>query len=132
MLLYMQPQTTSRFSIQRILALCVGPLAVMAFWPLLGYLVLHSSFEHPSDVFFFFGGITLFPLMVLALFGSVPEQVLITIFMLVWLAAAVVPVLWYRRSLTSWKAIGILLSAQSGFSLAQSVMGALLMLGRSI
>ena len=132
MLPHMQPQTTSRFRIQRILALGVGPLAVMAVWPMLGYVVLQSSFEHPSDVFFFFGGITLFPLMILALFGSVPQQVLITIFMLVWLAAAVVPVLWYRRSLTSWKAIGKMLGAQSAFSLGQAVMGALLMLGRSI
>lgn len=112
--------------------LCLGSLAVMAIWPLLGTLMLRSSFEQPTDAFFFFGGLTLFPLMILAIFGSFSEQVHITIILLVWLAAVVVPVVWYRRSMTSWRAIGRLLGAQSAFSLGQAVMGALLMLGRSV
>jgi hypothetical protein len=104
----------------------------MAIWPLLGTLMLRSSFEQPTDAFFFFGGLTLFPLMILAIFGSFSEQVHITIILLVWLAAVVVPVVWYRRSINSWRAIGRLLGAQSAFSLGQAVMGALLMLGRSV
>ena len=70
-----------------------------------------------------FGGITLFPLMLLALFGPVPEAVLIVVLVLVWLAAAVVPDVWLRRRLRSRLAIGVLLGAQSAFSLAQAAMG---------
>jgi hypothetical protein len=130
--------TLEEFSFRPILRLkhipilCLGSLAVMAIWPLLGTLMLRSSFEQPTDAFFFFGGLTLFPLMILAIFGSFSEQVHITIILLVWLAAVVVPVVWYRRSMTSWRAIGRLLGAQSAFSLGQAVMGALLMLGRSV
>ena len=130
--------TLEEFSFRPILRLkhtpilCLGSLAVMAIWPLLGTLMLRSSFEQPTDAFFFFGGLTLFPLMILAIFGSFSEQVHITIILLVWLAAVVVPVVWYRRSMTSWRAIGRLLRAQSAFSLGQAVMGALLMLGRSV
>lgn len=130
--------TLEEFSFRPILRLkhipilCLGSLAVMAIWPLLGTLMLRSSFEQPTDAFFFFGGLTLFPLMILAIFGSFSEQVHITIILLVWLAAVVVPVVWYRRSINSWRAIGRLLGAQSAFSLGQAVMGALLMLGRSV
>ena len=116
----------------RTLALCIGSIAVMLPWPLLGILLLQSSFDKASEAFFFFGGITLFPLMILALFGSPSEEVLITLIMLVWLAAAVVPVLWFRRRLRSWTAIGGVLGAQSGFSLAQAVMGALLIVGKNV
>ena len=116
----------------RTLALCIGSIAVMLPWPLLGILLLQSLFDRPSEAFFFFGGITLFPLMILALFGSPSEEVLITIFMLVWLGAAVVPDLWLRRRLRSWMAIGVLLGVQSAFSLAQALMGALLLVGKSV
>jgi len=79
-----------------------------------------------------FGGITLFPLMILAIFGPFPEEVFIALVLLVWLAAAAVPGLWLRRRLGSWMAVGILLSVQSAFSLAQAVMGALLILGKNV
>ncbi len=114
------------------LALCLGSVAVMSPWPLLGIMAMRSSFEQASEAFFLFGGITFFPLMILALFGSVSEEVLIALIMLVWLAAAVVPDLWLRRRLASWWAIGGLLSVQSAFSLAQAVMGVLLILGKNV
>ena len=116
----------------RTVALCLASLAVMVPWPLLGILLMQSLFDRASEAFFFFGGITLFPLMILALFGVHSEEVLISLFMLVWLATAVVPVLWFRGRLRSWTAIGVLLGVQSGFSLAQAVMGALLIVGKSV
>ena len=116
----------------RTLVLCLASLAVMLPWPLLGIALLHSAFDRESEAFMFFGGITLFPLMILALFGSVSEEVLIAIFMLVWLTVAVVPDVWLRRRLRSWMAIGILLGVQSAFSLAQALMGALLIIGKSV
>ena len=116
----------------RTLALCIGSIAVMTPWPLLGILLMQSLFDKASEAFFFFGGITMFPLMILALFGSPSEEVLISLFMLVWVAAAVVPDVWLRRRLRSWTAVGVLLAVQSAFSLAQAAMGALLIVGKSI
>lgn len=112
--------------------MCLGSIAVMAPWPLLGILVMRSLFEQPIEAFYFFGGITLFPLVILALFGSASEEMLIVLCMLVWLAAAVLPDLCVRRRLGSWWAIGALLGVQSAFSLAQAVMGALLIAGKSV
>jgi len=116
----------------RTLALCLGSVAVMTPWPLLGIMLTQPYFDKGSEAFMLFGGITLFPLMILALFGSVSEEVLIVLFMLVWLAAAVLPDLWLRRRLRSWLAIGVLLGGQSAFSLAQAAMGALLILGKNV
>lgn len=114
------------------LALCIGSIAAMLPWPLFGIALLHSYFDKRSEAFGFFGDITLFPLMILALFGSVSEEVVISLLMLVWLAAALVPDLRLRRRLRSWMAIGVLLGAQSGFSLGQAVMGALLIVGKNV
>lgn len=116
----------------RTLVLCVGSIAVMLPWPLLGILLMQSLFDNASEAFFFFGGITLFPLMILAIFGSPSEEVLITLFMIVWLAAAVIPNLWLRRRLRSWTAVSVLLGLQTAFSLAQALMGALLIVGKSV
>lgn len=117
---------------QRTLALCIGSIAAMLPWPLLGILLMHSLFDRPSEAVFFFGGITLFPLMILALFGTFAEEVYIAVFMVVWLAAAVVPGLWLRRRLRSRRGIGVLLGVQSVFALAQALMGAMLIVGKSV
>lgn len=115
----------------RQLALWLGSLFAMAPWPLLGIVLMRSLFDRSSEAFVFFGGITMFPLVLVALFGSISEETIIAQFMLVWLAAAVIPGLWLRRRLTSWKAIGALLGVQSSFSLAQALMGALLIVGKN-
>ncbi len=101
-------------------------------WPLLGILVTRSSFDKASEAFLLFGGITMFPMMILALFGSVREEVLIVLIMLVWFAAAIVPNLWVRRRLGSWGAIAALLGTQAAFSIAQALMGALLIVGKNV
>jgi hypothetical protein len=124
--------TSTIGSASRVLSLCLASLAVMAPWPLLGIALLHSQFDRGSEAFMFFGGITLFPLMILALFGAASEEVLISILVGVWIAAAMVPDLWFRRRLRSWTAIGVLLGIQSAFSLAQAFMGALLIVGKSV
>ncbi|MFZ4576521.1 MAG: hypothetical protein ACOYN0_19215 [Phycisphaerales bacterium] len=116
----------------RTLALCFASIAGMAPWPLLGILLSRPSFDEPSEAFMLFGGITMFPLMILALFGSVPEEVFIVSIMLVWLAAAAVPGVWLRRQLRSWVAVSVLLGVQSAFSLAQAAMGAMLILGKNV
>lgn len=114
------------------LALCVASLAVMAPWPLLGMLLLHAQFDRPSEAFMFLGGITLFPLMILALLGSPSEEALIVLVALVWFAVALLPHLLIRKRLASGGAVGGLLAVQSAFSLAQAVMGAMLIIGKSV
>lgn len=104
----------------------------MAPWPLLGILLTHTYFDRDSEAFMLFGGITMFPLMILALFSTVSETVLIVVLLLVWLAAALLPGVWLHRRLRSRTAIWVLLGFQSAFSLAQAVMGALLIVGKSV
>lgn len=127
-----RPRATKIGTPWRTLALCLASLAVMAPWPLLGILLLRSSFDEALEAFLLFGGITLFPLMILALFGLTSEHLLIVLVMLAWFAAAVMPGLLLRRRLTSWWAIGGLLAGQAAFSFAQAVMGALLIAGKSV
>lgn len=114
------------------LALCIASLAVMVPWPLLGILATRSLFDRPSEAFLLFGGITMFPMMILAIFGSFSEEVYIVLMMLVWCAAAIVPNLWVRRRLTSWSAVAVLLGIQAAFSIAQALMGAFLIIGKSV
>lgn len=116
----------------RTLALCFASLAVMALWPSLGILLMRAQFESASDAYFFFGGVTMFPLMILALFGSVSEEVIIAIFMVVWFAVALLPAIVLRKHLSARWAVGVLLGAQALFSFVQAVMGALLLIGRSV
>lgn len=104
----------------------------MAPWPLLGILLLHAQLDQASEGFMFLGGITLFPLMILALFGNPSEEVLLVIVTLVWLAAAILPSLLLRKRLVSWSRVAGLLGAQSLFALGQAVMGAMLIIGKSI
>ena len=104
----------------------------MAPWPLLGTVIMHRQFDEASEVFLFLGGVTMFPLMILALFGSIPETAIIVVVSTVWLAAAALPDIWLRRRLRSWRAVTVLLAVQSAFSLAQALMGALLVIGKNV
>ncbi len=113
-------------------ALYLGSLAVMAPWPILGIMLVRSIFERESEALALFGGVTLFPLMILGIVVPLPEPVILGVMVLVWFAAALVPDLLLRRRLRTWPAIAALLGMQSGFSLAQAVMGALLLMGRSV
>jgi hypothetical protein len=116
----------------RRVALHLVSLAVMAPWPLLGILLTHTRFDQESEAFMLFGGVTLFPLMLLALFGPPSEELLIAVLMLVWIAVALLPGVLFRRRLRSRAAIGVLLGAQSIFALLQAAMGALLIVGKSV
>ncbi len=116
----------------RTLKVALASLAVMAPWPLVGVLLLHSQFDRNSEAFFFFGGITLFPLMILALFGDVSEAVLIVILMIVWLAVALLPSLIWRKQLEPPGRFTALLAVQSLFAFLQSAMGAMLIIGKSV
>ena len=119
-------------SAPRILALGLASIAVMTPWPLLGILLLHAQFDRASEGFMFLGGITLFPLMILALLGNPSEEFIFVIVSLVWLVAALLPGFLLRKRLVSWSRVAGLLGAQSLFALGQAMMGALLIIGKSI
>lgn len=119
-------------TVWRMFALLLASLAVMLPWPLLGILVLQGQFDRSSEAFFFFGGITLFPLMILALFGNPSEEVLVVILMMVWLATAMLPNLFLYTRLVSWGRVVGLLGAQSLFAFLQAAMGAMLIIGKSV
>lgn len=119
-------------TVRRVLALCLASLAVMLPWPVLGILLLQSQFDRSSEAVLLLGGVTMFPLMTLALFGNPSEETLIGIVAAVWLVAAIVPTPLFRARLVSWWRIGGLLGAQSLFAFAQAAMGALLIVGKGI
>jgi hypothetical protein len=112
--------------------LCIASIAAMAPWPLLGLALLHTQLDRTTEAFMFLGGVTMFPLIILMVFGSPPEEALMAIVTVVWLVAAVLPDLLLHKRLASWAAIGGLLGAQSLFSLAQAVMAGLLVIGKSV
>ncbi len=116
----------------RFLALCLASLVVMAPWPLLGIVLMRSQFEKDTEAFMMFGGFTMFPAIILVIFGPIPEQVLIALLMLVWAAGAMLPNVWFRRRLGSWRRVGVLLGVQSAYSFAQALMGVMLIAGKSV
>lgn len=100
-------------------------------WPLLATLATYSYFDNWNEVVLLFGGITGIPLAILSLFGLSEAAVLILI-LLAWLLAAVVPVVWLARRLTSRRGVLRLYAAQSAFSFAQAALGAMMIFGKSI
>lgn len=117
--------------IRRTVALCVASFAVMAPWPLLGILALHAQFDHADEASLLFGGITAIPIAILTLIG-LPTASLPPILVSLWIAAAVVPDIWFARRLASWRAVLTLLGWQAAFSLAQATMGAMMIVGKSV
>lgn len=122
-----QGQPASRFILRSI-----GSLAAMTPWPLLGFLLLEGQLDRSSEGLLFLGGVTLFPLTILAIFGTVPESAVIAICAFVWLGAAIVPWVLLRRLLDSRAAVVALLALQSAFAFAQAAMAALLVIGKSV
>lgn len=112
-------------------ALLLGSLAVMAPWPLLAIAVMHSSFEGSSDAILMFGGITTIPLLLLVVVG-VSETVFLVLLGLVWVTVAIVPGIWLARRRASRLFIGLMMGAQSAFSLAQAAVGALMIITRNV
>lgn len=119
-------------TVPRLLLLFLASLAVMLPWPSLGIWLLGGQCDRPSEAFMFLGGVTLFPLMILAIFGNPSEELLLAIVAAVWLVAAFVPPVLLRARLVSWWRVGWLLGAQALFAFAQAAMAALLIIGKSV
>ena len=78
------------------MSLCLASFVVMLPWPLLAILATHSNFDNGDEASLLFGGITGIPLATLTLVG-LPPAVFPWLFVLVWVAAAVVPGIWLAR-----------------------------------
>lgn len=118
-------------SVRRRAALCLASFGAMVLWPLLAILVTHTYFDNWRDASLLFGGITGIPLALLALIG-LSETALISLMLIVWVAAAVVPDVWLAPRLTSRRAVFTLLGVQTAFSFAQAAMGALMIFGKAV
>ncbi len=114
-----------------VLALCLASFGVMLPWPLLGILLTHSYFDKQNEASLLFGGMTGIPLAILALVG-LSETAFISLILLVWVAAAVVPDIWLVRRLSSRRAVFKLLGAQAAFSFAQAAVGAMMIFGKAV
>ncbi len=99
-------------------------------WPLLAILATHSYFDNRNEAILLFGGITGIPLAILTLVG-LSETAMLSLIVLAWIAAAIVPDIWLARRLASRRAIFTLLGVQAAFSLAQAAMGALMIFGKA-
>ncbi len=114
-----------------VLTLCLASFGVMVPWPLLAILITHSHFDNWNEASLLFGGITGIPIAILTIVG-LPPALLPPLLVLLWVAAAVVPDIWLARRLSSRRAVLILLGAQTAFSFAQAVMGALMIFGKAV
>lgn len=114
-----------------VLALCLASFGVMVPWPLLGILVTHAGLDDWTEAILLFGGVTGIPLALLAFFG-LPETLLLSLLMLAWVGAVLVPVVCLARRLRSWEAVFGLLGAQAAFSFAQAATGAMMIFGKAV
>jgi hypothetical protein len=113
------------------MSLRLASFVVMVPWPLLAIPATHSNFDNGDEASLLFGGITGIPLATLTLVG-LPPAVFPWLFVLVWVAAAVVPGIWLARRLSSRRAVFILLGVQAAFSFAQAAMGVLMIFGKAV
>ena len=118
-------------TVRGVLGLCLASFAVMLPWPLLAILATHSYFDNRNEAILLFGGITGIPLAILTLVG-LSETAMLSLIVLAWIAAAIVPDIWLARRLASRRAIFTLLGVQAAFSLAQAAMGALMIFGKAV
>ena len=110
-------------------------LAAMSPWPLLAILLTYSSFDTTGEVALLFGGITsIFLVIPMLLFGSVPEASLAIIIYVVWVLALLLPPLipLLTRRMRSPYALLVLFAMQSAFSLAQAALGAFMIFGKDV
>lgn len=68
---------------------------------------------------------------ILSLVG-LSETAFLSLIVLAWIAAAIVPDIWLARRLFSRRAIFTLLGVQAAFSLAQAAMGAMMIFGKAV
>lgn len=112
----------------------------VAIWPTLGIAASHHLFDRFSEAAFLLGGINAIFLFFVALpfgliFGmannainAVFTSTLVVLWLLMWL----LPVRWLIRHLRSRRDQAIFMAILSGISLAQAVLGYLMILGKGV
>ena len=102
-------------------------------WPLFGIslCMMGAIFEQANDFTLLFGGVTLIFLLPLALVDP-PEWVLVVIFIFVWIFVFVLPALLVALGKLRKNNLIVAYVLQAVFSVAQAVLGMLMIVGRSV
>lgn len=116
------PEASNPISPRRTAARCLASLTVMLPWPLLGILITNSHFDDPSETTLIFGSIFVAPIASLTSFAQFPDELYAGLALLLWMTAAIAPTLLFRKRLTSWLSLGVLLIAQSAFAFANAAL----------
>ena len=106
----------------------------MAPWPLIGIVATNSlgMVERNDEIALLFGGITIFPLLIINVLLNTNESILNIMIYVTWFAVAVLPPLLLARWLEKRSRLFWMLGTLSAFSLAQALMGGLMLLTKSV
>ena len=104
----------------------------MVIWPLLGVAASSSMFDKSSEALLLFGGLSLLLLLPIYAFFPLSETMFGVVIIAIWLLLWVAPSIWVtNRSATRQSQI-VALALLSAISLMQSVLGFLMILGKSV
>jgi len=123
-----------RNNVPNLLAVYVLSFAAMVPWPVLGTLGLRAidAFDKWWELTILFGGFTMLGLLPVAIFVDLPEAVYAGVYVLVWLIAllAVPPLV--RTRWKTRRAMFVTIICLGVFSLGQALLGAMMIVGRSV
>ncbi|MHC5028260.1 MAG: hypothetical protein ACYTGR_16020 [Planctomycetota bacterium] len=116
----------------RVFMVTLSGLGVMLPWPLLLLVLLQSHLDQPDEVMLLFGGVT--GLLILAV-GAVTTMVSEAVFCLaigvIWALALLLPPICLARRLRSRGVVLWILGGQAVFSIAQALLGAMMIVGKA-
>lgn len=106
----------------------------MAPWPLFGFVASKSLglIDQNDEIALLFGGITIFPLLIVHALLNTSESMLNILIYVAWFAVAVLPPLMLARWLAKRSRLFWMLGTLSAFSLVQALMGGLMLLTKSV
>lgn len=109
-------------------------ILVMAPWPLIGLAITKALgvLGGTNEISLLFGGITIFPLLIVHALLNTSESILNILIYVAWFAVAVLPPLLLARWLEKRSRLFWMLGTLSAFSLVQALMGGLMLLTKSV
>lgn len=107
-------------------------LLLMLPWPLIAAILLWDQFDQANEALLMLGGLTAMLLFPLILAGQYADILFATAISLVWLIAWLAPPLLLRRRVAGDSGVLAMWAGQTIFAILQVVMGALLIIGKSV
>ena len=104
----------------------------MAVWPLLGIAASYSMFNKPTEAALLFGGLTGILLLPIYLVFTPSELAFGVAIMVIWILTWIGPSLWFLYRPRSRRLQSVVVSILSVFSLLQSALGFLMILGKNV